>query len=96
MANNHIKVFRPHTPEYNKLSRAAAILNAATEGRRYYVDDTYFDYGQDWKWTTILCERDGTKWGAYQALYPVDQERILNAENGADFIGAVKKVLGHY
>lgn len=96
MANEHIKAFAPDSPEYRKLSRAATILTACTEGRRYYVGETYFDYGQDWKWTTIICEKEGSTFGGFQALYPVDQERIVNAKNGEDLLKAVRLVLQHY
>ena len=71
-----IKVFGKDSEEYKALNVAAAVLTAKSpNGYRYYVGETYFDYGQDWKWTTVLCE--GDSWGGYQALNPREQEDIL-------------------
>lgn len=74
-----IKRFEPGSDEQKMLAVAAAVLTAKSpNGYRYYVGTTYFDYGQDWKWTTVLCE--GDKWGGYQALNPREQEDILLAD----------------
>lgn len=75
-----IRTFTPDTPEYNRLARAAQILTAASPRKyKYQVEDTYFDFGQNWLWTTIICYRpDGE---SYQALYPADQEAILTTDN---------------
>ena len=74
-----ISKFGPGTDERKKLSVAAAVLTAKSpNGYRYYVGETYFDYGQDWMWTTVLCE--GDHWGGYQALNPREQEEILLAD----------------
>lgn len=77
--SKYIKVFEPGSPEYVRLEAAADIMSAMSpNGWRYYVDVTWFDFGQGWKWTTILC--DGAH-DSYQALYPADQERILEADD---------------
>lgn len=68
--------FPAGSDEYKRLSAAAAMLTVKSPKKsRYYVGETYFDYGQDWKWTTVLC--DGSEWGSYQALNPREQEEIL-------------------
>lgn len=88
-----IKVFKKGSEERAKLEAAAALLNVHQSRKgRYYVSETYFDYGQDWKWTTILCEKPDSVWGAFQALCPRDQEAILNAKDGAELAVAVDKV----
>ena len=73
-----IKRYASDTPEYDKLRRAAHILTGLSpNGYKYTVGETYFDFGQDWKWTTILC--DGGSFGGYQALSPANQEEIILA-----------------
>ena len=71
-----IKRFPVDSDEHKRLSAAAAMLTVKSPTQsRYYVGETYFDYGQDWKWTTVLCT--GGTWGDYQALNPAEQEEIL-------------------
>ena len=90
--NGVICIFEKGTEEYKKLEAVAAMLTAFSPNkRRYYVGETYFDYGQDWKWTTVLCE--GGEWGAYQALYPAQQEKIIFfAESAKDLAEVVESV----
>lgn len=72
-----IKRFPKGSDEYKRLEAAAAMLNVKSPTKsRYYVGETYFDFGQDWMWTTVLCN-NGDKWGGYQALNPAEQEEIL-------------------
>lgn len=71
-----IRKYAPGTEEYERLEKAAEILTLISPNRkRYYVGDTYFDFGQDWMWTTIL--REDKDWGDSQALTPRDYEKIL-------------------
>lgn len=76
---SYIKRYRSDAPEYDKLRRAANILTGLSpNGWSYYVDETYFDFGQNWKWTTILCHRTGRGFtDTYQALSPAAQERVI-------------------
>ena len=93
MANNHIKVFKADSEEYKKLEKAAQLMNILHEEEgRHFVRETYFDFGQDWKWTTIICDKPGSEWGGYQALCPRDQELILAATNGDEILAAVQGV----
>lgn len=87
---NTIKVFASNTNEYARIYAAAALLNALDDtDTTYTINDIYFDYGANWMWTTIVAHRkDGTSW---QALYPVDQEKILTGS----IEEAVKDVLKH-
>lgn len=74
-----IKIYEKKTPEYDKLRRAAAILTGLSpNGYKYEVGETYFDFGQDWKWTTILCHCTGRGFtDTYQALSLAAQERVI-------------------
>ena len=87
--DKYIKVFSPSSDEYQKLVLAAQILSNFT-GKSYFVKETYFDYGQDWKWTTILRHDSD---GNVQVLSPRDQENILTAFNATDLGKACDRVL---
>ena len=73
-----ISTYKENTYEYEQLRIAAEMLTAKSEhGYRYYVADTYFDYGQDWMWTTILRVDDSALIQTSQALTPEQQEKII-------------------
>ena len=86
--SNMIKIYSEGSDEYKKLEIAAQMMSLYS-GKKYYVGVTYFDYGQDWKWTTILEDSDL----GGQALYPKDYEDILFASNAAELGKAVQRVL---
>ena len=87
-----IKRYANDTPEYDKLRRAAHILTGLSpNGFGYSVGETYFDFGQNWRWTTILC--DGGSFGGYQALSPAAQEEIIFSPDGAALVAACQRVL---
>lgn len=77
---NAIKTFDYTTPEYKRLQKSAVMLTEASEhGTFYRVETIYFDYGQDWLWTTLVAHTaDGN---SYQALSPREQEDLLFTEN---------------
>ena len=71
-----IRTYEKGTQEYNYLNMMADILTEKSpNGYKYHVGDCYFDMGQDWMWTTIIVDkRNGD---SYQALSPVEHERII-------------------
>ena len=74
-----ISVFKNGAEERNLLDRMAMMMTLKSPKRyRYYVGETYFDFGQDWQWTTVLC-RSGVS-GGYQALSPVMQEKVCMSD----------------
>lgn len=85
-----INIFNPGSIEYSKLEAAANLLSVFT-GKKYYVDVTYFDHGQDWRWTTIL--KVDSSFGAIQVLTPKDQENILTADSATELGKAVDAVI---
>lgn len=94
--SKYIRTYSNESPEFARLQRAADIMTARSpKGYHYYVSDTYFDFGQDWIWTTILC--DGGMFGGYQALTPAEQERIItgNIEDAVDAVFAGKYCPDH-
>ena len=78
------------TKSYDMLEAAAKILEATSKNYTMYsVKDVYFDYGQDWRWTTIIAD---TGSHTYQAINPRDWERIISAETVKDLCEAVEEV----
>lgn len=77
-----IKQYPVHSDENNRLRAAAAVLELFDPEKHHFaVEDTYFDYGQGWKWTTIIAHdptaAPGSVLESYQYLTPRDQEEII-------------------
>lgn len=73
-----IRTYAHDTDEYARLTTAARVLTAVSPKHiTYKVEDTYFDYGQKWTWTTIIAYDPTSNFGSYQALCPRDYEKIL-------------------
>ena len=86
-----ITTFEKGSEEYEKLQIAALMLtNRSPRGYRYEVGETYFDFGQDWMWTTILCR--GDEWGGYQALNPREQEEIILSDTYDEMVKTVELI----
>ena len=78
MTQNYIRVFSAFANERRHLEAAAELLSEKSPNKStYYVGETWFDYGQRWAWTTILCET--SKGNSYQAINPSEQEEIIGA-----------------
>ena len=85
-----IRIYTPDEPEYKQLERACMILNATTKRNiTYTVGVTWFDFGQNWSWTTILAHDPESYFGDYQALCPRDYELILKSE---DLLSAIQEI----
>ena len=84
-----IRVFEEDSKEYKKLEMMATVLTLKSPlHRNYVVGETYFDLGQGWKWTTVLCA-NGNDFGGYQALTPVDQEAVLRSDGSLEAINNI-------
>ena len=59
-----IKVYPQGTLERKRLGDFCTVLHDITGGK-FEVQDIYFDLGQDWWWTTIVCKDQN-----YQILNP--------------------------
>ena len=74
-----IRIYGADEQEYQNLARVARIMTARSlNGTRFEVGVTYFDFGQDWRWTTILAYKKDN--GSFQALTPAEQEKIVTAK----------------
>lgn len=75
---------------YNRFETIASILTAySPHNAVYVVEDTYLDYGQDWKWTTIIRYRHNE----CQILYPRDWQRIIEADTMEKLFEIVKDLV---
>ena len=73
-----LRVFKPESEEYTRLQNFADELNNDERFQaNYTVEDLYFDYGQNWMWTTIIAHRQNERGGGWQALTPKNQERVV-------------------
>lgn len=86
-----IKIYERGSKEYKALEAAAALMSALDPRHNYYVQTVYFDYGQDWMWTTICTEENYD--GSYQALCPRDHELITDVGNLDAITQAVRRAL---
>lgn len=82
--------FETNSFEFCKLQRAANELMSGTD-RRIRVQDTWFDYGQQWRYTTLI--EDTPDFGGVQMLVPAEQKKILygTKEEYDNTISALKK-----
>ena len=77
------------TQEYKKLTAVAKMLEALSPNNaRYEVENVYFDFGQEWSWTTI-CRKD---YRECQVLNPKEWEEIMLAETTGDYCEAVVNI----
>ena len=83
-----IKVYDEGSKEYELLEKAALILTFKSPKRyKYFVGETFFDYGQNWKWTTVLCYTgEHGVLDTYQALNPREQEEICLSDGSLESI----------
>lgn len=80
------------TKEYTALEAAAKLLELASpNGTKYEVEETYFDYGQDWVWTTIVAHP--VKGMSWQALNPRDHALITDDLMPGSIVKAVENTL---
>ena len=83
-----IRTYAPDTDEYARLKTASVVLTAVSPKHiTYTVEDTYFDFGQDWMWTTIIDSRD------VQILSPRDWEEVVLATTADELLDAVKNIM---
>ena len=74
-----ITTYEKGTREYKALEAAAALAELKSpNGYKYFVMNTYFDFGQDWLWTTIVAEKPNGD--SYQALDPREHAAIITGE----------------
>lgn len=88
----YIRLWDRDSQEYENLDKVSGYLMMYSPNHIYYhPENTYFDYGQDWKWTTIIARRDnGDSW---QAINPRQQESILLCTTDEELEEVAKDIL---
>lgn len=85
------------TQFYKNLKLASAMMEFADPESEYVVEDTYFDYGQDWMWTTIIKRTPYSHWcNGVQILCPRDEDRILLADSLDEITEIVKDIINKH
>jgi hypothetical protein len=78
------KTIERNTQEYKMLEAVAKLLETfSAKGFKYTVEDVYFDFGQDWMWTTIIAHNP-EEFGvlhSWQAINPRQWEGIITSTN---------------
>ena len=83
------RTFEKGTQEYKRLVAVAKTLEALSpNGATYEVEDVYFDFGQEWMWTTI-CRKN---YKPCQVLNPREWEDIIFATTTGDFAECVVNI----
>lgn len=79
---------------YKNLVAVAKVLEALSpNGYEYSVEDTYLDYGQDWKWSTIIRHYPEGHWcGSVQVLCPRDWKAIVLADSLDDLAKVIEVI----
>lgn len=77
--NEPIQIFTPASKEYKKLQDFADDLNKELNDINVTVKTIYFDYGQGWKWTTLVASKTAVKsiTDSVQLVSPTQQRKIL-------------------
>lgn len=73
-----VKIYSIGSTERTRLEVFCMFVNNMTDDFRLVAQDTYFDFGQDWKYTAIIYKDSNTE---YQAFCPRDWELILNTDS---------------
>lgn len=88
-----IRVWEQGSRERENLEKLAVRLNAlSSHGTKYEAGETYFDFGQNWKWTTIIATRysaDRLRSSDWQCLSPRDHEVCVFCDGSDSAIEAV-------
>ena len=78
------RILRSDEKGFKNLVAVAKLLEAfSPNGIRYEVGVTYLDYGQDWKWSTIIAQdpNEDDFLRSWQALSPREWKEIVNASS---------------
>lgn len=79
------RTFDQDSEEFKRLQEVAVALTRQSPNKHFYiVEDVYLDYGQDWKWTTIVDTFNGV-----QILSPRDWFDIVNSTPTADVVNTL-------
>ena len=75
---NKIKTYTMGTVERTRLEVFCLFVNKMVNDFRLTTQDVYFDYGQNWMYTSIIYKSASSE---YQAFCPRDWELILETDS---------------
>ena len=81
--------------EWKNLNAVAKMLESVSKnGYRYEVEDCYFDFGQNWMYTTVICHNPNATGllSSWQVGCPRDWENIVEAETIEDLAKVVETI----
>ena len=79
------RTFDQDSEEFKRLQDVAVALTRQSPNKHFYtVRDAYLDYGQDWKWTTIIDTAIEV-----QILNPRDWLDIVNGTPTSDMVNTL-------
>lgn len=85
-----LTVLEKDTQAYKNMEAVAALLTATSvKNIKYNVEETYFDLGLNWKWTTIIY-RDS--FCGVQLLNPNEYTAIVNATTMDELVAVVEEI----
>lgn len=87
--------YTSYDQEYKNLKAAAAMLEAfSPNGYRYVVEDCYFDFGQNWMQTTIICHNpeEFGMLSSWQVVNPRQWEKVVEAQSLEEILEAVRNI----
>lgn len=76
-----IRVYRDDEVEFWRLNRFCRELNELYPEGQFRVSTVYFDFGQNWQWTTILAKSRALNM-EYQILSPDEHSVIISSTTG--------------
>lgn len=73
------KILDPSSNAYTALEEVCRVLSMHYPECEFAIENIYFDYGQDWRWTNIVCYKpDGY---SFQVLNPKEFEILVETYN---------------
>jgi len=85
------KVFAEDSEEYAQLQKAAdKLTDLSVKNYKYFVGNTYLDFGSGWQWTTILAKKPNEV--EFQVLSPLSWRNILNAQSEEELDAAIDQL----
>ena len=83
-------ILEERSPQRDSLEIAAKLLTRFNRKNYiYHVGETYFDFGLDWSWTTILAHDAANAERTWQALSPKEWKDIIEASTSDELMKAI-------
>ena len=88
-----MRILKEGEREYENLETAVGYLLHRTYGMIFNIEDTYFDFGADISWTTIIAENLVSGSGHWQMLSPRDWKELTNATDYKEITEIIDRIV---